>query len=139
MRQEVISDEEAHEDPVVDNALEVVLERDGLCNRLELHVEIFTQQRQVQQEHVRVGERDVLLRLAAERDLLTEQTEMRVVANETEHDQVGIETVETVAGVGVVTGLSLGFTDEVHNLVLSFSRDLGVSYSYGSSSSPHDR
>ena len=35
MRQEIVSDEEAHEDPVVDGALEVVREGQVLCGEIK--------------------------------------------------------------------------------------------------------
>jgi hypothetical protein len=42
-----------------------------------------------------------LLLLAAKGDLLAEEAEVWVVAEQAQHDEVGIEAVEAVAGVGV--------------------------------------
>lgn len=43
------------------------------------------------------------LRLPSESDLLSKKTEVRVVGEETEHDEIGVETVKAVSGVGVAT------------------------------------
>lgn len=49
---------------------------------------------------------------------------MRVVTEETEHDEVGVEAVQAVANVRVVARLRLLEADALHNLVLALSWDL---------------
>ena len=62
--------------------------------------------------------------LRSKGNLLAEETEMRVVAEKSEHDEVGVEAVQAVADVGVVVWLGLLETDALHDLVLPFSRNL---------------
>lgn len=78
----------------------------------------------------------VLSRLSAKSDLFTQETEVRVVAEKSEHDEVGIQTVKTVPGVWVATHqpgserrdslvrLSLGQADKLLDLVFSFSGNI---------------
>lgn len=49
---------------------------------------------------------------------------MRVVAEQAEHDQVGVEAVHAVPHIRVVTRLRLVQADVLHNLVFAFSRNL---------------
>lgn len=57
-------------------------------------------------------------------DLLTEEAEVRVVTEQAEHDEVGVQSVEAVAYIRVITRLSLLEPNVLHDFVLSFSRDL---------------
>ena len=45
-----------------------------------------------------------LLFLGAKGDLLTKEREMGLVREQAEHDQVGVETVKAVTGIGVPVG-----------------------------------
>lgn len=54
--QKVVADEDVDEDKVVDDALEVILERERALERLELVVEVFAEQAQVHEEKVLVVE-----------------------------------------------------------------------------------
>ena len=60
----------------------------------------------------------------AKGDLVSQKTKMRVVAQETQHDQVSIESIQTVPHVWIVVWLCLGQADVVGDLMLAFSRDL---------------
>lgn len=55
--------------------------------------------------------------------VLSEDAEMGFMCRKGEHDQIGIETVDDVLGVGVVRRVRTLSADEVHDLVLSFSGD----------------
>ena len=59
-------------------------------------------------------------------ELLPEYGEVRLVCGQSQHDEVGISTIETVVGVGVVVRLTLLTMNEVHDLVFTFSRDVGI-------------
>lgn len=63
MRQEIVSDENTHEDEVVDNSFQVVLERYLSRQRREFQIEVFSQERQVQEEKVGVGETEMSARI----------------------------------------------------------------------------
>lgn len=62
-----------------------------------------------------------LLGLASKCDLLTEETEMGIVAEKSQHDKVGVKAIETVTRVGVVVGLSFARANEFLDLVLALS------------------
>ena len=49
---------------------------------------------------------------------------MRVVAEQAEHDEVGVEAVHAVPHVGVVPRLSLVEANVLHDLVFSLTRNL---------------
>ena len=64
------------------------------------------------------------LALATKSHLLSQKTEVRVVTQQTQHDEIGVETVQTVTTVGVVLRLGFRLTDVLHDLVFAFSGDL---------------
>lgn len=49
---------------------------------------------------------------------------MRLVGEESQHDQIGIQTVNAMPGVRVEVRLGLLGPNEIHDLVLSLSRNL---------------
>jgi hypothetical protein len=49
---------------------------------------------------------------------------VRVVAEQAEHDEVGVEAVHAVPHVGVVPRLSLVEANVLHDLVFSLARNL---------------
>ena len=125
--QEVVSDEESHEDEIVDDTLHV--ECDTLVDLrifqfLEFQLEIFAHNAKMHQIEVLVFQLLALsFRLAAESDLLTQQREVRVMRQQPKHDQVGIQTVQTVTNVGVVVRLTLRLADVFHDLVFALTGD----------------
>ena len=62
--------------------------------------------------------------LAAEPDLLPQEGKVRVVRGHAQHHEVGVEAVEAVADVGIVSRAGLLVTYVVHDLVLSLARRL---------------
>jgi hypothetical protein len=66
------------------------------------------------------------LLLLVRKDILTKDLEVGLVSSEGEHDEIGVKSVDNVLRVGVVGRVSALTTDEVHDLVLSFSGDGGV-------------
>ena len=141
MRQEVVSDEEAHEHKVVDHALQVEGEGQGRggAEAGELHVEILPEHAQLEQlqrfhghtsvavaEDLDGGGRGAAAALAARLHDLSEDVEVRLVRGEPQHDEVGVQAVEDVAGVGVVPRLRALRPHELHDLVLSLAGDGGV-------------
>jgi hypothetical protein len=57
---------------------------------------------------------------------LPQDKEVRLVSREGEHDEICIQTVHDVAGVGVPPRLPTLKADVFHGLVLALSRDVGV-------------
>jgi hypothetical protein len=62
-----------------------------------------------------------LLLVPAESDFFSQETEVGVVAEQTQHDEIGIEPIETMPGVRIIIRLRLVQPDEFLNLVLSLS------------------
>ena len=58
--------------------------------------------------------------------LLPQDGEVRLVCGQAQHDEVSVGPVETVMGVGIVVGLAPLTTDEIHDLVLTLTGDIGV-------------
>jgi hypothetical protein len=48
---------------------------------------------------------------------------MGIMRQKSQHDQIGVQAVQTVANVGVVVRLTLGLTDVLHDLVLTLTGD----------------
>lgn len=79
-----------------------------------------------------------LLCLPTEGDLFSQKTEVWVVTEKTQHDQIGVQSIQTVSGVRVAGGelllgedmdgslirLSFAQPNEFLNLVLSLSRNV---------------
>src|SRR4051812_17605508 len=63
------------------------------------------------------------LALSAECNLLSQKAEMRVVTQESQHDQIGIETVQTMSNVWIIIGLGLGQSNILHDLMFPPARD----------------
>jgi hypothetical protein len=131
MGEEIVPYKQGEENKVIDDPLQRVLE----CQRLtewrrrrvrELQIEILSQEGKV--EEVEVGRLDGFrfgfLPSWTEFDFLSEEAEVGVVGEETEHDEVGIEAVETVSYVGVIARLSPLPPNVVHNLVFALARHL---------------
>lgn len=58
--------------------------------------------------------------------LLPQDSEVRLMCGQAQHDEVGICPIQTVVGVRVVVGLPTLTTNVVHDLVLSFSWYVGI-------------
>ena len=54
---------------------------------------------------------------------LAQQCKVRLVTDETKHDEIGILTIHAVAGVRLVAGLGLHVTNVLHDLVLALAWD----------------
>ena len=63
------------------------------------------------------------LTLSPECNLLSQQTEMWIVTQKSQHNQIGIETVKAVSNVRIVIRLGFCQSDVFHDLVLPFSRN----------------
>lgn len=61
--------------------------------------------------------------LILRKDVLAQDPEVRLVRREREHDEVGVETINDVLGVGVVRRVGALAANKVHDLVLAFSGD----------------
>jgi hypothetical protein len=57
-------------------------------------------------------------------NLLSKETKMGIMAEQTKHDQICIETIKTMSHVVVVVRLSLGISNVFHDFVFSLARDL---------------
>lgn len=58
--------------------------------------------------------------------LLPEYGEVRLVCCQSQHDEIGISTIETMMSVGVVVRLTSLVTNEIHDLMFTLSRDVGI-------------
>jgi hypothetical protein len=142
MRQEIVTDEEAQEDEVVDDLLEVELERD--VDVLEFKVQVLSDHRDFNVleldecaslpsiwiiDNVGSTLMSVVTLLFALLALFvflllqrfSENVKVRFMRAESQHDQICISTVDAVGGVGVVAFLSSLRSDEVKDFVLTFS------------------
>jgi hypothetical protein len=54
-------------------------------------------------------------------DFLAQQTEVGIMTQQTQHDQVGVQAIQTMPYVGVVIMLSPRQANVFHDLVLAFS------------------
>jgi hypothetical protein len=61
-----------------------------------------------------------------EEDVLSKDFEVRLVGRQRQHDQIGVESVDDMLGIGVVLRMRPLTPNKVHNLVLSLSRDRRV-------------
>ena len=52
------------------------------------------------------------------------------MCGQTQHDQICVSSVETVVSVGVMVGLTSLTTNEVHDLVLILTWDIGIRQDY---------
>jgi hypothetical protein len=123
---EIVTNKESHKNEIVNDTLHVKWEAESarLFQFLEFEFQIFSNNAEMHEVKVLMFQLLGLgLALAAKRHLLTQQAEVGVVAKQTQHDQVGIETVQAVATVRVVPRLCLGLTDVLHDFVLSLSGD----------------
>ena len=135
--QEIVPHEHAQQHEIVHDSLAVVPERQGVRHRPELLVQVLPQQPHVQQEESVVG--GVLQHLAtrlasfaaAELDNLAEQAKVRLVGDEREHDEVGVEAVEAVGLVRVPPGFAARPADVLHDLVLALAPDLVAGEDHG--------
>src|SRR5690348_6000615 len=48
---------------------------------------------------------------------------MWIMTEKTQHDQIGIQTIKTVADVSIVSRLCFGLSNVFHDLVLTLTRD----------------
>ncbi len=60
------------------------------------------------------------------KDVFTQHFEVGLVGGEREHDEIGVEAVDDVFGVGIVFGMRALTTDVFHDLVLSFTGYAGI-------------
>ena len=61
-----------------------------------------------------------------EEDVLSENAEMGFMSCKTEHNKIGIQTIHDVPGVWVILGIRALRSNELHDLVLTFTRYTGV-------------
>ncbi len=54
-------------------------------------------------------------------ELLSDDSEVRLVGGQAQHDQVSVGPAEDVVGVRVVVGLGALTTDEIHEFVLALT------------------
>mmetsp|Transcript_23449 Transcript_23449/g.67568 ORF Transcript_23449/g.67568 Transcript_23449/m.67568 type:complete len:396 (+) Transcript_23449:1163-2350(+) len=146
VRKEVVADHHEHEDNVVDDPVDVVLDLEDLAigKLAELDLEHLAEGLQFQQLKVVAGVFQHILGLAVavpaaaghdDGHLLAEEEEVRLVRDEAEHDEVGVESVQDVGEAGLpvrvafrrVVGIVLlpAFPDVVHHLVLPLAGDVG--------------
>ena len=59
-------------------------------------------------------------------ELFPEYGEVWLMRGQTQHDQVCVSSIETVMSVGVMVGLTLLMTNEVHDLVFTLTWDAGI-------------
>mmetsp|Transcript_20315 Transcript_20315/g.60840 ORF Transcript_20315/g.60840 Transcript_20315/m.60840 type:complete len:324 (+) Transcript_20315:1137-2108(+) len=148
MRKEVIAHEEAHENEVVHDPLEVIRQGRGhpFLQLPKLQHEVLPQDgdRQDLEGLLNAHLLDLLglacalrgdvARAAAQRafllrlgdDDLADDGKVRLVRRQTQHDQVGVGPVQAMPHVGIVLGLSPLQPDERHDLVFPLARDVGV-------------
>eukprot|EP00050_Salpingoeca_kvevrii_P022962 m.135587 g.135587 ORF g.135587 m.135587 type:complete len:326 (-) comp9887_c0_seq4:482-1459(-) len=133
-----------HEYKVVDNALKIESSNAVIVCRLKLLEQILSEDGEVEvlKGLARHNSLDILrLALAligivallatdwalrhwfAKRDLLTKNAEVWLVRGQSQHDQISIKTLNDVAGVGIVAGLLALAANELHDLVLAFTRN----------------
>ena len=147
MRKEVISNEEAKEDKVVNNALE--LEPKWKIHILEFKVQIFSSYVEFDElELDRSRETDLAstgcLDLGAFRNEMTllatfcallfelchkgfpEDTKVRFMSAQAKHDKVSISPIHAMPSVWIVPWLASLGADEVQDLVFSLSRDRSI-------------
>ncbi|PWY79671.1 hypothetical protein BO70DRAFT_52842 [Aspergillus heteromorphus CBS 117.55] len=125
--QKVVSNKESHQNKIVNHPFHVKgeLQCTLLFQLLKLQLQVLSDHTQMQKEKVLMLELLGLLGdLTAKSDLLTEEAEVGVVAQQTQHDQVSVEAVQAVADIGIVAGLCFRMPDVLHDLVLTLTRDL---------------
>ena len=125
-RQEIIADEEAEEDEVVDDSLYVKSEPQLAVQLLVLQHHVLSQQRDVNQlEVICAAELDALdaarCLVALDDVLLANDREVRLVRQQAEHDQVSVRAVEAMPRVRVVSRPLSQLSDIVEHLVFSFA------------------
>ena len=64
----------------------------------------------------------LLVRLAPKENFLAQHEEVRLMQRKTEHDEIGVETMQHMPLVGVVTRLAALLPEEAHDLVLTLAR-----------------
>ena len=112
---EVVTDEEAEEDKVVNHSLKV-----HTCDGGEVLLEVLPKLGEVEvTEFVHVG-------LEALVELVAQNAKVGLVGREAEADQIRIHAVDAVRRVGVVARLRAEAADVVHNLVLALAGDVGI-------------
>lgn len=134
MRQEIVADEEAEENEVINDALEV--KRKWQRHVLELEVEILTQHRQLDEleldflrgtfrflrlQHWGRSTAMVSIGRLALRHSLSQDIEVRIVRCQAQHDQISIGTMDTVRRVRIVVVLGALRSNKVEDLVLAFA------------------
>ena len=132
VREEIVPDEERHEDEIVDDAFQIV--RGGIETVGEFQLEIFAQNGQMKELKVSLfGEFFHLLQRivvatepAVKIDDLAQQGEVRFVRHEAEHDEIRVLPVHAVPRVGPVPRLIPHVPNVLHDLVLPLPRHLGA-------------
>ena len=96
MRNEVISDKKTHQNPIIDDILQIIVIQ--TFQRLKFIVKIFSEQGKMQEVeggllrgwYPLVGP---LALFASKLDLFSEQREVGVMGAEAKHDEVSIQTI----------------------------------------------
>ena len=108
-RQEIVTNEEAEEDKIVNDSLQIETELQLAIQLLVLQHHVFSQQRYVNQlEIIRMAKLDALdatrCLIALDNVLFANDCEVRLVRQQAEHDQVSVRTVEAMPRVRIVRG-----------------------------------
>ena len=124
--QEIIAYEEAKEDEVVNNSLDIKSETQLPVELFVLEHHVLSQQRNVNQlEIVGMTQFNTLhtaRRFVAFDDvLLANYREVRLMCQKTEHDQIGVGSVEHVPSVWIVCRPLAQLANIVKHLVLTFT------------------
>ena len=128
--QEIVSNEEAEEDEVVNDALNVESELELPIQLLILQHHVLTEEGDVDQlEVVGVREFDTLdtsAFVALDHVLLPDDREVGLVRQQTQHDQICVCSVEAMSCVGVVVRVVASLTYVVKHFMLTFTWDGSV-------------
>mmetsp|Transcript_72871 Transcript_72871/g.173594 ORF Transcript_72871/g.173594 Transcript_72871/m.173594 type:complete len:321 (-) Transcript_72871:17-979(-) len=125
MRQEVVANQHAEKNEIIDQALDIEGEggRNVLC-KLQGHV--LSQGRDVQQlEPVWMKHHALLQRQVsalAKDHFFTEQRKVGLMCSQRQHDQIRIQTIHTMPYIRVIVWLGFATSNVVDNFVLTLSR-----------------
>ena len=127
--QEIISNKEAEEHEIINDVLKVVLDLHLLLEHRVLQVEILLQNTDINklEHYIRIvfgGGNVDSLGVLIENKLLPDNAQVLDVEGHAQHNEICIGPVQAMLTVWVKYFLLHTFSDEIHNLVLSFTRDV---------------
>ena len=132
--QEIISNEEAEEDEVIDDSLYVKPHFHLALEMLVFQHEVLPKDWDMDKLKI-VSSWDIdslnstLLGLC-DYMLLTDDHKMRLMSEQRQHDKIGIRPIEAVTGVWIIVRLYLKVSDVVHHFVFSLSWNTWVRQDY---------